>query len=190
MSGQINGVQALILKEQPLAFYTHCFNHSLNLCLSKACKVFTIKIKMELLTLCETRWIEWHDALIIFKELFLYIIETLDDYENNGSKSDFSSKAVMYGSAIRKSDHVVSLEVVVFIFSYTLNLSQVFQSKQQDLSKALNDVVTVRESLESIRRDVDINFKNIFSEVLKIASKIDVDIKIPRVVANKIKEQM
>jgi hypothetical protein len=144
----------------------------------------------KLKTLCETRWIEWHDALIIFKELFLYIIETLDDYENNGSKSDFSSKAVMYGSAIRKSDHVVSLEVVVFIFSYTLNLSQVFQSKQQDLSKALNDVVTVRESLESIRRDVDINFKNIFSEVLKIASKIDVDIKIPRVVANKIKEQM
>lgn len=25
MSGRINGVQALILKEQPLAFYTHCF---------------------------------------------------------------------------------------------------------------------------------------------------------------------
>lgn len=43
MSGRINGVQALILKEQPLAIYTHCFNHSLNLCLSKACEVFAIK---------------------------------------------------------------------------------------------------------------------------------------------------
>lgn len=44
MSGRINGVQALILKEQPpLAFYTHCFNHSFNLCLSKACEVSAIK---------------------------------------------------------------------------------------------------------------------------------------------------
>lgn len=216
MSGRINGVQALILKEQPLAFYTHCFNHSLNLCLSKACEVSAIKNmngiististffsasairvnklksiiesdeknnikKNKLKTLCETRWVERHDALITFKELFLYIIEALDDYENNGSKSDSSSKAAMYGSAIRKSDFLVSLEVAVFIFSYTLNLSQILQSKQQDLSKALNDVITVRESLESIRKDVDNHFKNIFSEVLKIASKIDVDIKIPRV---------
>jgi hypothetical protein len=58
-----------------------------------------------------------------------------------------------------KSDFLVSLEVAVFIFSYTLNLSHILQSKQQDLSKALNDVVTVRESLESIRRDVDIHLK-------------------------------
>jgi len=43
MSGKNNGVQALILQEQPLAFYTHCFSHSLNLCLSKACEVVSIK---------------------------------------------------------------------------------------------------------------------------------------------------
>ncbi|CAI6376442.1 unnamed protein product [Macrosiphum euphorbiae] len=135
--------------------------------------------KNKLKKLCETRWVERHDALITFKELFLYIIEALDEYENNGSKSDSSSKAAMYGSAIRKSDFLVSLEVAVFIFSYTLNL--ILQSKQQDLSKALNDVVTVRASLESIRKNVDSHFKNIFSEVLKIGSKIDVDIKIPRV---------
>lgn len=43
MFGRINGVQAFILKEQPLALYTHCFNHSLNLCLSKACEVSAIR---------------------------------------------------------------------------------------------------------------------------------------------------
>lgn len=32
MSGKFNGVQALIKSEQPLALYTHCFSHSLNLC--------------------------------------------------------------------------------------------------------------------------------------------------------------
>jgi len=39
MAGKNNGVQALLLNEQPLAFYTHCFSHSLNLCITKACKV-------------------------------------------------------------------------------------------------------------------------------------------------------
>jgi hypothetical protein len=36
-------VQALILEEQPLATYTHCFSHSLNLALSKACSVSVIR---------------------------------------------------------------------------------------------------------------------------------------------------
>lgn len=43
MSGKNNGAQALIQNDQPLAFYTHCFSHSLNLCLSKACNVPSIK---------------------------------------------------------------------------------------------------------------------------------------------------
>lgn len=43
MSGRKNGVQALILEDQPLAVYTHCFNHQLNLCISKACEVQAIR---------------------------------------------------------------------------------------------------------------------------------------------------
>ena len=37
MAGKFKGLQALILKERPLAFYTHCFSHNLNLTVSKAC---------------------------------------------------------------------------------------------------------------------------------------------------------
>lgn len=43
MSGKYIGVQALILNEYSLDSYTHCFSHSLNLCLSKACEVSAIK---------------------------------------------------------------------------------------------------------------------------------------------------
>lgn len=42
-SGCENGVRALVSKEQPLAFYTHCFSHSLDLCVSKACEVPEIR---------------------------------------------------------------------------------------------------------------------------------------------------
>lgn len=43
MSGRFNGVQALILEEQPLAVYTHCFSHGLNLCISKVCELSSIR---------------------------------------------------------------------------------------------------------------------------------------------------
>lgn len=46
MAGKNNSVQAFILNEQPLAFYTHCFSHSLNLCISKACEITSIKKMM------------------------------------------------------------------------------------------------------------------------------------------------
>lgn len=46
-----NGVQALILNEQPLALYTHCFNHGLNLAISKA--YLPLGICSELLVLCQ-----------------------------------------------------------------------------------------------------------------------------------------
>lgn len=42
MSGRKNDVQALILEDQPLAVYTHCFNHQLNLCISAPCSLFTV----------------------------------------------------------------------------------------------------------------------------------------------------
>ena len=37
MSGHLNGVQAIKKKSYPLALYTHCANHCLNLALNKAC---------------------------------------------------------------------------------------------------------------------------------------------------------
>lgn len=43
MSDKFIGAQALILNEQPLAFYTHCFSHQLNLCIAKSCDVKPIK---------------------------------------------------------------------------------------------------------------------------------------------------
>ncbi|KAL5237556.1 hypothetical protein ACI65C_004966 [Semiaphis heraclei] len=54
-------------------------------------------------------------------------------------------------------------------------------SKKQDLSKALVDVTVVKGGLEAVREDVDSYFKDIFNEVTSIASKLNVEIKTPRV---------
>lgn len=218
MSGRYNGVQALVQQEQPLAFYTHCFNHSLNLCLSKSCGVTPIQNmssivgavstffslsakrterlkhfintgvpnennnlsrKTKLKKLAETRWVDRHDSLITFKELYIYIVRTLEDLQHD-SNPETSSKSLLYVSAITKSDFLVSLEVSVTCFSYTLNLSQSLQSKQQDLSKALTDISIVRQALEAHRDTSDQSFKEIMNNVTMLASQVGVEISTPR----------
>lgn len=43
MAGRLNGLQALVMQEFPLAFFMHCFSHSLNLVLSTSCELFQIR---------------------------------------------------------------------------------------------------------------------------------------------------
>ena len=43
VSGVVNGLSALILKENEKAFYTHCVNHRLNLGISTSCKITSIR---------------------------------------------------------------------------------------------------------------------------------------------------
>lgn len=119
MAGRYNGVQALILEKQPLAIYTHCFSHGLNLCISKVCQLPSIKNmigivgsvsvflsssakrsnillaaieknnlaptsnKTKLKALCVTRWVERHDSVLTFRELFPFIVVALDELEGN-----------------------------------------------------------------------------------------------------------
>lgn len=46
MSGSFNGVKAHILEKYPLAFYIHCTSHSLNLAVSNACSVKSVRNTM------------------------------------------------------------------------------------------------------------------------------------------------
>ncbi|XP_008179014.1 52 kDa repressor of the inhibitor of the protein kinase-like [Acyrthosiphon pisum] len=218
MSGKNNGAKALIQNDQPLAFYTHCFSHSLNLCLSKACNVPSIKNmlgivscvatffsasakradklksiieagttsnseqskKMKLKKLCETWWVERHDALITFKSLYLYLVHALEDLQND-TNPETSCKATLYLNSIMKSDFLVSLEVTVTGFSYTLQLSISLQSKQQDFSKALSDIMVIRCALEELRENADVSFKKFFKDIVECAAKVDVEMSMPRI---------
>lgn len=215
MSGKHNGVQSLILNEQPLAFFTHCFSHSLNLCLSKACNISSIKNMMgivssvaaffsasakragilklvietdvddqrnrkrKLLTLCETRWIERHDALITFKQLYVYVVRALENISHEANPES-SSKATLYLNSVTKCDFLISLEVAVTCFAYTLELSISLQSKQQDLSKALSDVMVISSALKELRENADKHFKQIFKDVSDLAKLANVEICMPR----------
>jgi len=51
---------------------------------------------------------------------------------------------MLYLNSVTNSNFLVSLEVSAVCFAFTVQLSIALQSKQQDLSKALSDVLVIK----------------------------------------------
>lgn len=217
MAGKFNGTQALILAQQPLAIYCHCFSHSLNLCISKSCELpavrnmfgivskasvfFSISAKRsnalkstiaksnlnetkktKLKAMCPTRWVERHDSLLTFKELYEHVMNLLKDMaSSNEFDEETSTKAYMFYASLTRSDFIVALEVTAYCLSITHRLSERLQSPDQDLSSALTLVREVLDIFKDLRRNAELEFESLFENSLKIADNIGVDISAPRV---------
>lgn len=92
-----------------------------------------------------------------------------------------SCKAALYLNSVKKIDFLVALEVTVTCFAYTLQLSISLQSKQQDISMALSDVMVICSALEELREGADGHFKQMFQNVSDIANLANVEIGMPRI---------
>lgn len=62
-----------------------------------------------------------------------------------------------------------------------MQLSIALQSKQQDLSKALTDVLVIKSALPSLRDNADGQFKQMFNNIIKFGNSVDVEIKMSRI---------
>ncbi|GBM69584.1 hypothetical protein AVEN_261649-1 [Araneus ventricosus] len=172
MRGQFRGVQASIKEKLPLALYTHCSSHSLNLCLSDAsnipsirncmgvikevCRFFHMSAKRtemlklmlsdccpeqkkkKLISLCETRWVERHDSVFLFKDILEPILLSLLKIEEESS--DSAPKAHALSSSINfkyLSFAVASLQHILPEFCTKTDfysLEAAFNFYEEDLS--------------------------------------------------------
>lgn len=80
-----------------------------------------------------------------------------------------------------KCDFFVTLEVAVTFFAYTLQLNVSLQSKQQDLSQALSNVMMIRSALQELRGNENEYFKQIFMVVSDLANLVNVEICMSRI---------
>ncbi|KAJ8875757.1 hypothetical protein PR048_023656 [Dryococelus australis] len=185
MSGKFKGVQARIAKVQPLAIYSHCANYRLNLTISKACSMASIrnaigvlssvsnlfresawrihKLETEVqdklphlkkgkyaLNMCETRWIEKHDAVLTFLDTLPclpFVLETISESSESTGCNAFS-----FLHAIQSSEFLVSVVVLAEVFGLTLPLA--------------------RNSWKQHYKSTD-TFKKIFKEFEKLVMEMD-----------------
>ncbi|KAK5644977.1 hypothetical protein RI129_006277 [Pyrocoelia pectoralis] len=151
---------------------TNCLKHSIR-------KNFPETKWQTLTAMCETRWVENHDGLIRFQEIFKAILDTLEDLSTDVD-SETSSKANNFLKSIIASDFVISLCCLTMLFSYTLPLCKILQSPMCDLSAALQHVDLIIITIEDIRKNVDLKFTKIFKAAQDLLTPLKEDIKIPR----------
>nr|CAH7760531.1 unnamed protein product [Callosobruchus chinensis] len=188
MSGQFQGVQQHIREKNDLAIYVHCASHSLNLAISDACEISSIRncfgsigkkaiddLESEtsatrLKQLRPTRWIQRHESVLVFLELQQAIINALESISLWSDKTT-SSTAVQSLAVLNSGEFQISLHVIAKIFAVTLPLSRQLQTKNLDLSLAMQLATDVENVLAAMRTTAEQHFNDIFEEVSRFCKK-------------------
>lgn len=132
-----------------------------------------------LTSMCETRWVENHNALLKFKELFKPILVTLEELSDD-SDTDTSSNASALAKALTNGEFVVTLCFVTKVFSYTLTLCKILQSPLCDLKSATDHIANIADRFQKMRQDIEHEFAQIYKEAEAIMSDVGEEIRIPR----------
>lgn len=208
MSGCFNGVQAHITEKYPLALYLHCTSHCLNLTVSYACNVKSVRNTIgsiqeiavffrtpkrqhvlekniekispslnikRLKMMCPTRWVERHDSILVFLELFDSILEALEEI-SQWVDLDTSSKAKKLLIAMQEPEFVKTTHIVAKVFSISMPLSRQLQTENIDLVLALQLANDVRTVFQDLRRDSSEGFSNEFKKIEEWTSGVKLKI--------------
>jgi len=175
MSGCVRGVQTLIRKEAELATYVHCSSHILNLILNTANSVSEIRNMFGtvkevtnfinesakrraiaekelgadggrcLVTLCETRFVERHDALLVFADHYSHTLAALDVISCRSADQKAVGKARALAKAMVEPSFIVALCCAQKVMSLTIVLSRSLQ--KMNLFEAVESVDFVMRTL-------------------------------------------
>lgn len=123
---------------------------------------------------CATRWVERHEAVLSFKELYPAVVASLEEIAQ--WPGDTGSTAVLFLRSLDGS-FLVTMEILGTILQITKPLSQNLQSKSQNVHNAVESVKDCINVLNKYRAD------DTFTDIFKRASELyGEEIPIPRLV--------
>lgn len=209
MVSSANGAVQQIKQFAKNAVHSPCSSHALNLCISKSSNIQLIRncvgvIKetisffhssakrnfvlqkyltghKSLSSLCETRWIERHDSVLQFKNSLVNIVETLSEISQWNDITS-SAKAKILISGLCTCDFILSLNSLSQILSVTYPISKILQKRDEDIVTASIHINNVIDVLQKYRSSCEDKFKCLFEESKLIFEKLDVEMKLPRLI--------
>lgn len=129
--------------------------------------------RVKLKSLSDTRWLERHDALLQFKELFDCVTEFLQEMDRISP----SSKSASLLLSVLRFDFVLPLMVTTSVFEITVSLSRQLQAVALDLHRCYEMIEKVIATLEMYR---ETKYEEIFQEACLIAERLDIPVQAPR----------
>jgi hypothetical protein len=126
---------------------------------------------------CKTRWIERIKDLDLFIDLFEPLWMTLDLMRNNVSR-EFNMKtqndAFSFFKAIDSFDFLANLFITYKVLELTLLVTQLLQSKKNDIADGIHLIESLINSVNSIRSNVDSYHNSWYDEISQLANKLNI----------------
>lgn len=132
-----------------------------------------------LVQMCPTRWVERHDSVIVFIELFRPVLDCLETISEWPDK-DSASGANQLLNCLTQPEFLISLHVAAKVFAVNLGLCYFLQKENIDLVQALNFADSILSILNDMRANADFVFADIFATVATLCCDIDVELVKPR----------
>lgn len=131
----------------------------------------------KLISLCETRFVERHDAITFFLQVFDSVLTCLDVID----KEKPTSKSACLLFSIRRFDFIIALHILGTTLDLTKKLSEDLQSPNVELQECYAMANTVIKLFQRYRSE-EIFYNRIFDAAVKVATQHDIEIKSPRTV--------
>lgn len=207
MVSLVRGAVQKIQSHAKNAIHCPCANHALNLSISKSSSVqsirnsvgimkeiieffncsskrnFVLKTVLDgqprLQSLCETRWIERHDSVMLFKKSIPYTIDALTKI-SEWNELISSSKAKSLLTALCSCEFIIAIQCLSNILCVTAPISRILQGINNDILCAKNCIEDVITNLENKRNNCQSTFKEIYKECEELMIEMDIEVKLPR----------
>jgi hypothetical protein len=191
MSGCFKGVKARIQEIQPLAVFTHCVGHVLNLVVEDSCEnpfvrdtINTVKEAINFFKVSVQREsILKVDRKIKFIELLEPVITSLEQIKNTRPCNPATTtKATTFYKAVIDCEFILSLQVASDVLKQLSNLSKHLQKANIDYNEAFSYIQTVINRFQESRNSFDEYFSKLYEQAVDICTTFNIEIKKPRVV--------
>ena len=136
--------------------------------------------RSRLVTLCKTRFIERHKAIITAVELLPYVVKSCETMMQ-WSHRDTRNAAQNLLASVRDFDFIIALHALAKVAGCLRPLSAAIQQVGLDVQKAVSDVMDVSGVLQKYRNEADC-FATLFQSALETARLLGVTVKKPRTV--------
>ncbi|XP_016659824.2 uncharacterized protein LOC103309433 [Acyrthosiphon pisum] len=194
--------------------HSPCSNHALNLSISKSSNVQVIRNTIGIVTdvisffnlsskrnfvlkkvlnhkphhksLCETRWVERHDCIGIFKSSLSDIVESLS-LISNWQEQISSSKAKILLLALCTCEFINGLQCLSSVLCVTSKISKLLQAEWQDVCQTKEIITDDINNLEEKRKNSIENFHELYIETKEIMLNLEVEEKLPRLTGRQTK---
>ena len=194
MAGIYTGVQARIMKEQPLAYYTHCGAHRVTLIeqsisnhenlrdimsmINSFGKLFNNTIKFRNLfnnitnkirPLCPTRWTVRKEAMSIFIDKYKDIMVALEEFTLiNDISNDQKIIAKSYSKMMKKDTTYFMLKIGFSIFNLLDILVKCFMCSTSTLDNVNVSIDICKDEIKDYRLHFDKRKNEIYTEMIDL----------------------